>query len=370
MSFILTRTQLHELVWSEPMHCLERQTAISKTVIAEHCKELDVPLPTSGYWSKVRAGKDVVRTPLPQNHLATVQCALISGMPAGALKKRLGDQIAIAETEKESTAVLTDCLRERLGDISVPQDFVGAHLSIIRLLHLDRKRLKRYGGQSHFEKPFAKRRLLFLNALCLAFEKIGGKVSIQSTCAHGLTVRVAGSSVEFELVEHRLWNGDWRTASKSQRGLLRLRVSERCVPAKDLKCWEDEGVLRIESQITDIVIGLTVLAEKWHREWLEKKAVEQHERREQEKKNKIRRAKDQIRRDREYAIAMERARIDRLFQNATAWQKATGVRTYIQAVLDAFRDQREPHSLEDWSRWALAQVNEIDPIASGRALPA
>jgi hypothetical protein len=59
MSFTLTREQLYELIWSEPMRLLGKQIGISDVAIAKHCRKMGIPVPERGYWNKLPAGKSV-----------------------------------------------------------------------------------------------------------------------------------------------------------------------------------------------------------------------------------------------------------------------------------------------------------------------
>jgi hypothetical protein len=43
MSFRLTREQLYELVWSEPMQRIGKHIGISDVAIAKHCRRLGIP---------------------------------------------------------------------------------------------------------------------------------------------------------------------------------------------------------------------------------------------------------------------------------------------------------------------------------------
>jgi len=61
MTFTLTREQLYDLIWSEPMQRLARQIGISDVAIAKHCRKLGVPVPERGYWNKLQAGKPVTK---------------------------------------------------------------------------------------------------------------------------------------------------------------------------------------------------------------------------------------------------------------------------------------------------------------------
>jgi hypothetical protein len=64
MTFTLTREQLYDLVWSEPMQPLAKQIGISDVAIAKHCRKLGVPVPKRGYWNKLQAGKPVTKPEL------------------------------------------------------------------------------------------------------------------------------------------------------------------------------------------------------------------------------------------------------------------------------------------------------------------
>ena len=56
MTFTLTREQLYDLVWSEPMQRLAKQIGISDVAIAKHCRKLGVPVPERGHWNKLQVG--------------------------------------------------------------------------------------------------------------------------------------------------------------------------------------------------------------------------------------------------------------------------------------------------------------------------
>lgn len=60
------RTTLYEEVWAEPMTAVAKKYDMSDSGLRKRCKTLNVPLPPSGYWAKVKAGKPVSeRPPLP-----------------------------------------------------------------------------------------------------------------------------------------------------------------------------------------------------------------------------------------------------------------------------------------------------------------
>ena len=61
----LSREQLYEQVWSEPVRTLAPRYGLSDVGLAKICKRLKVPVPGRGHWVKLAAGKPVRKRPLP-----------------------------------------------------------------------------------------------------------------------------------------------------------------------------------------------------------------------------------------------------------------------------------------------------------------
>lgn len=64
----LTRQELYDLVWMEPMTTLAKCFGLSDNGLRKHCKSLNIPTPSLGYWSKLQHGKAVERIPLPTEY--------------------------------------------------------------------------------------------------------------------------------------------------------------------------------------------------------------------------------------------------------------------------------------------------------------
>lgn len=60
-----TRKAFHELVWTRPMVQLAKEFAISDVALHKICRKHAVPTPPVGWWAKQAAGKAVKCTPLP-----------------------------------------------------------------------------------------------------------------------------------------------------------------------------------------------------------------------------------------------------------------------------------------------------------------
>lgn len=62
----LTREQLYELVWSEPMLKVAARYDVSSSYMARVCTLLNVPRPERGYWAKLAVGKAPPKPHLPE----------------------------------------------------------------------------------------------------------------------------------------------------------------------------------------------------------------------------------------------------------------------------------------------------------------
>ncbi len=63
---VITRNELYELAWSEPMLTLSKKYAISDNGLRKVCVGMNIPLPKAGYWMKLKAGKKVSKQYLPE----------------------------------------------------------------------------------------------------------------------------------------------------------------------------------------------------------------------------------------------------------------------------------------------------------------
>src|SRR3569833_3165076 len=61
----LSRLQLYETVWSQPLIVLARRFNISDVALKKTCARFDIPVPARGYWAKLQAGKSTTKVALP-----------------------------------------------------------------------------------------------------------------------------------------------------------------------------------------------------------------------------------------------------------------------------------------------------------------
>jgi hypothetical protein len=65
MPIDISRKDLYERVWAEPIQKLSKEYGLSDVGLAKACRRYNIPIPPRGYWAKKQAGKRVSRPTLP-----------------------------------------------------------------------------------------------------------------------------------------------------------------------------------------------------------------------------------------------------------------------------------------------------------------
>ena len=90
----MTREELHQLVWSQPMRTAAKSMGISDVALAKQCRKANVPVPPRGWWARKAAGKRVELEALPP-----LPFAMANYFPA--LERPLNSNVASAEPAEE-----------------------------------------------------------------------------------------------------------------------------------------------------------------------------------------------------------------------------------------------------------------------------
>jgi len=83
----LTRKELYDLVWTEPMSTLCKRFGLSDNGLRKHCKAMDIPTPPMGYWAKIKAGYKVKITPLPAKTKSKKESTVLNEIDTNDEKK-------------------------------------------------------------------------------------------------------------------------------------------------------------------------------------------------------------------------------------------------------------------------------------------
>jgi len=98
----LTRNDLYDLVWSEPVTKIVARYSITDSGLAKICKRMEIPKPPRGYWAKISAGVKLKKTPLPK---ASAECELVVTLPLESTDRALVDDF---ETKPENKIIVPE----------------------------------------------------------------------------------------------------------------------------------------------------------------------------------------------------------------------------------------------------------------------
>ena len=370
------RQDLYQLVWREPLRTLAKTLSISDVRLAKICRRANIPLPGVGYWAKQAAGKARPQPALPARGLGQSDTVVVGGDRWGYA--RISDeeivraQIPPPPSFTEGIVEVTGRARQLIGQVPKTRSLKQPHPLIAKLLEEDeQRRLKVLESSWHWDKPLfdnpmEQRRLRLINRLFLTFSRCQFKPVVSGKDAADFGVTVGDQFVNFTLDPPGTKRDNRYVqpirASKEQN-ILELKLSWYQPPTDIPLSWKDSPECPLEDQLTDIAVGLVVAGEWMYRfgkirnhEWLverKQELSEEAKRREQERQRK----------ERDWILKREKARRDKLFSDANAWNQAALVRRYVQAVLDQPQLSSGSTSLTEWVTWALAEAERMDPLS-------
>lgn len=379
-SITLTREELYERVWTEPMAVLAPKLGLSDVGLKKTCARLEIPSPPRGYWARLAAGQKIRRTPLPklpEKGATGIRDATFyprdkeSAAPE-PLTGPVADQ-ARFEALPENALLVPEILE-------APSPIVARTVVAVRKAKPDETGRLRARAQQILDVDVtlgtADRAMRILDTLIKGLTARGYPVSLvtpkpepqrygATTEAGPLrtTVRIGEDDIAFRLSEvvtrtqrpPARSDGGWepKRYDYEATGRLVFEILETGLGTRSK--WADGARQRMESMLNDIVVGLVETAEALRRRreaWAEaarQRAIEEEKRRA---------------REREEHLEQERERaLDGIMRR---WRKAKAVRDYVAAARATAveRGHAEHAELNAWFAWADGYADRIDPMGS------
>lgn len=377
----LSRQELYDLVWSQPMSKLADRFGISNVALKKTCARAEIPTPDRGYWAKKESGKPAIQVTLSRRPPGMSDEVLVAGgdywyrsWPEEELLK----PVPVPEFPEPIEAVKEWITRE-VGKISVPREIRAWYPAIERLLKEDENRREecRTKGYSWikplFESPLEQRRLRILNSIFFGAGKMSGKSRIGNKEGRDISIRFHDSSVRISLERIKQpgpKGGPSLENSDHINPLLFLGIHGDTSSDATVMSWVDDEAGKLERKLTQIVTEVILRAEINNRDgtvhsyqWRIKRKAQIEE---EQRQRKIRAEREEI----ERRARLEQARVDRLMRDSAAFECAAQIRRYVESIRSsvAAGAQSDPEQIETWSQWALAQANRIDPALEERYL--
>lgn len=386
------REALYEEVWSDPIVVVARRYGLSDVGLLKACRRMGIPVPTRGYWAKVRAGKVMRKLPLPP--LRTDRAAPVGPTPLTAEARKVRDSIKAAVSaarsasrkSSESPAAAAPVKAEG-SSASTPQKPASAE-RLHPLIQSAKTRLQSEEGwdldsgvraapKEVFDlqatRRSLKRGLQLANLVLYSLESHGFVFSIDTE--RGQTIAAQeGTRLTIQIVEKvtrtahkntpaeersiRAYHDSWRTGRSlpypsippfDYHGTGRFTVT---IGKFKRRNWNDTANTDLLDRIDEIVFDTLKLA-------AEIRADEERERLRDERYQAAE-AKYQAAMTRR---AREESSLRKLGRDAARYRKAEMLRQYVNAFeAQARRDGSLAPEVQQWIRWARAKVDWIDPF--------
>jgi hypothetical protein len=372
----LSRDELYQKVWSQPVSVVAKAYGISDVGLAKICRRLEVPIPGLGYWAKKQHGKPVEQIPLPPPPADTKLEVTIN-----TYRKVVPDP-----EQLEQTTGIVDAEELKANEIVVPDALTDPHPAVARSLKLLVKAKSDTDGLVRVSDPTClpvtvspqqlDRAMRIMDSLLKAFAARGYAFTIGNEDRCDVKVVVADEPVTFHLSEgldktpkpmtpHQKTNFEkygWKPRQEFDHrpsGTLALRVNVILWNGMRRR-WSDSSKRPLEKVLNSFLAGIVKLAVAVRAERLD------HERRGREQREIERRRKELF-----IAQEKEKARLAQLDREVSCWHKAQEIRAYVESVRSfglKNHGRIDPGSeMDQWIRWALDQADRYDPLVKSPA---
>ena len=370
------RETLYNEVWTDPVTVVAPRYGLSDVGLAKICRALAIPLPSRGYWAKVKAGRVMGRAPLPKLKTpGPVPTGLVKLPPEKAAVRQAARQSA-AKIRKETPP---------LPPLEESQPSAGHPL-----VRAAAKRLKqRDGWPPDTLLRSAPKEVLNLSVTRDALDRALGLTDalIKALIQRGFDVDVdgergvttlkyieTGTRLEFALTEyirrtrHEITPAEERARKRYwERSRWDNSVSFPHVPMYDYtptgaltiqigrwpsRNWKDTPKTQLEKRLGEVVGGIVALAQETHaKEVEEARRKEAHRRAVERYEFLTKRRADEVERFKEVEA------------RATDWERAMRLRAFADAVEAQAKLAGELSSeYVEWLAWTRAKADWLDPL--------
>lgn len=370
----LTREELYETVWSEPVSRLAQKYALSGNGLKKLCGRAGVQVPPVGYWQQKAHGKAPERPLLaavPEKFIEPIAVPVWSPDLEPPPRSSDVEVLVTQEESAEHRVEVPDQLRN-------PHRLVHHTGNVLKAAKPDEAGIVRSPWSERcldisVAKGNVLRGLRIVNAMARAIEARGWSIKLGEARDQSTHVGLLGQTVQIALIErtirseHAVTRKDQEDLNKYGRswgpkwdyrpsGSLELRLKETAGHGLR-RAWVDLEDKPLEDQLNAVLVGIVLVADAKR---TQQAAAERRQREWQEAER--RRQEGEARR------RQEAERLARLEAEVVAWSKSHQLRAYANAVeRDAIERglALEPGTeVYTWLGWARAHADRLDPINS------
>lgn len=342
----LNRQQLFELVWSEPMLTLSKKYNMSDVGLRKLCARMNVPIPKTGHWQRVRAGRKVKLPLLPTGFAGKDTVTLTLREDNSHDLSQLEHQIKMIETDPKVNLV-------------VPKRLSNPHHLIIaaRRSLIEDRFSDRYGLTStHADQ---------LN-ITISPKNLGRSLRIMDTVIKAIYARGHEVEVDFknnyavvynERIKFNLREKTRQTLNELPGSYPKYHYVPTGVLAFQLDNWNryewNDKKQPLEEQVSRIIARLELEGQRLAEITLRHK----REREEREEAERVQRELVKRRK-------AEQQKLLDLLNEANRWHQASLLRSYLGVMQSRGTDVVQRGS--EWLDWAQKKILWLDPLIGAK----
>ncbi len=346
---VLSRKELYDLVWSQPMLTLAKTYNISDVGLRKICIKMSIPMPSAGHWQKLKFGKSIPQIPLPSNYSGQTEVTLELRTEENTSDPNLSPQrqAKLKKSEIENSQADLLVVPERL---SSPDKLIIAARE-----NLNRKDQYLHNGMVSTERGYLDirvtrsnipRALRFFDTLIklLKFRKHEVIVEGDSTYAVIKEQRIKMSLREKTKMVKVV--DTWERTEFQPTGALCFQIDGYYG-----REWVDKKQM-LEDCLSSIIAKLESEGERqyeWHIHW--------------ENEREKQREKVRLQKEFEHRRSADLKMFTEMLFKSSRWHKSENLRSYIQEVENRAKITGSlTQELKDWIAWAKQKADWYDPF--------
>jgi hypothetical protein len=383
----LTRKELYDLVWSEPMTTICKRFDITDNGLRKHCKLMNIPTPPIGYWARLQNGKTAEKIQFPNDYIGKKQDVDLREVEPCEIEsdEKVVNIVPCVNKQKELEQRL---LNENADCFVVPEVLYAKEALIIDTKEKFRLSKESSSSNNYLKRSPYKSAIKETLDIFVSEKSIDRVLSIFSTVIKALRYRehnikinkestyamVGGEEFCINITERkkqdRNSNNPHDNSNNIFCGELRFNISYTSYGgwrgiSTSTKTYQDTEHTRLEDKIVSIIAFMEIKAEEIKIERIE----EEQRRIQREEDERRRRELEEIRRaelkELEAKCNAELNEFQSLFTMSERLYKANIIRDYICRYEDYLQKNNiEEEEVLKKITWAKEKADWLDPFIS------
>lgn len=395
----ILREQLYNEIWETSLVSVSKKYNVPYSALQKICKEADIPIPPTGYRTKVEFGKPVTKTPLSVSQITEVSLPIKRTMNiekvdviSNNLEERINSQTKnmddqhpnlltfLSVSEKQRILLAAQQIKMSAENAQLHKKIVAYKYVVKEWNKNDSKEEfaqrspKNYSKQPPFLAGVVSNETLnrvyrILDTLFRQVESLGGSINDdltlqirnervsmdivenQDVIEHVLTKKEAQELIKYEDDKKRF---SWTSKPNIRKydyvfnGKLRICIRKN-------RYFKDTGKTNIESMLGEMLVEL-----------YEQSEVVRIEREDREEEIRRREEEARLREEKRNLFKDEVDRTQALQNLAMDYETACRIRAYVIAVEEKYIEDGLSDEMAAWIEWANKKADWFDPTIARR----